>query len=131
MHQLQIDAKEVFGSNVAGAEWIKDPSHKYPKTDLTNVKPKLLGRRERNVQCLNSECHNMLATITEMNSYMRADHNPSTNNTIEEESKPYLCPITSCNMCYRRKGWLTRHIVQCHQASGGLSTDYNIRYSNE
>ena len=117
MHQLQIDAKEVFGSNVAAAEWIKDPSYKYPKTDLTNVKPKLVGRRERNVKCSNSECHRMFATRSEMNRHMRTAHNTSTNNTIEEESKPYLCPITSCNMCYRRKGWLTRHIVQCHQAS--------------
>ena len=63
MHQLQIDAKEVFGSNAAAAEWIKDPSYKYPKTDLTNVKPKLLGRRERDVKCSNSERHRIFAEI--------------------------------------------------------------------
>ena len=51
-----------------------------------------------------------------MKLHMRTAHNPSTNNTIEEESKPYLCPITSYNMRYHRKGWLTRHITQCHQA---------------
>ena len=59
MHQLQIDVKEVFGSNIADAEWIKDPSYKYPKTYLTNVKPKLFERRKRNVKCLKSECHRM------------------------------------------------------------------------
>ena len=52
MHQMKIDAKELFGANAAAAEWIKDPSYKYPKTDLVNVNSKLLGRRERNVNCL-------------------------------------------------------------------------------
>ena len=93
------------------------PNLQVPKTYLTNVKPKLLGRRERNVECLNSECHRMFTSIKEMNRHMRTAHNPSINNTVEEESKPHLCPITFCNMRYRTKGWLTRHISQCHQAS--------------
>ena len=59
----------------------------------------------------------MFAGINEVNRHKRTDHITSTNNTIEEKLKPYLCPITSYNMRYRRKGWLTRHIVQCHQAS--------------
>ena len=108
---MKIDAKEVFGANAAAVEWIKDPSYKYPKTDLENVKPKLVGRRERNVKCLNSESHRMFAAINEMNRHMRTAHNTSTNNIIEEESKPYLCPITSCNMRYRKKGWLIRLIA--------------------
>ena len=115
MQQFQNDAKEVFGSNAVTTEWIKDPSNKWPKTDLTNVKPKLLRTRERNVTCLDSECHRMFATIKEMNRYTRTPHNTSANITIEEESKPYLCPITSCNMHYCTKGCFTRNIAHCHQ----------------
>ena len=48
---------------------------------------------------------------------MPTARNIYTNNTIEEESKRYLCPITSCDMRYCTKGWLTRHIAQCHQVS--------------
>ena len=114
MHQLQVDAKEVFRSNVAATEWIKDSSFKYPKANVTNVRRKLLGRRKHNVKYLNSECPRTFAAINVMNRNMRAAHNDSTNNIIEEESKPYLCPITSCNMRYHRNGWLKRHIAQCH-----------------
>ena len=44
------------------------------------------------------------------------------NNTIEDEPQPFTCPIASCTMRYSRKGWLTRHITQCHQASEEAST---------
>ena len=115
MHQLQIDAKEAFGSNAAAAEWIKDP-----KTDLTNVKPKLVVRLERNVKCSHLECHRMFVAKNEMNCHMRTAHNTSTNNTIEEESKPYLCPITSCNMRYRRKGWMA-HPAHCAMSPTTIS----------
>ena len=53
---------------------------------------------------------------------MRIAHTIHINNSIEDESKPFVCPLTSCNMRYSREGWLTRHIVQCHQASEEAST---------
>ena len=49
-------------------------------------------------------------------------HTRLNNNAIEEESQPVACSIASCNMSYRRKGWLSRHIAQCHQASEEAST---------
>ena len=63
-----------------------------------------------------------LATLAERNHHMRIAHTTHINNSIEDESKPLACPITSCNMRYSREGWRTRHIEQCHQASEEAST---------
>ena len=117
MHQLRTDAVEIFGTVAAADEWIKDPSLTWPKTSLNSVKPKLLGTREHHLTCLNQECNRKFATVAERNYHMHIAHTTHINNSIEDESKPFACPIASCNMRYRREGWLTRHIEQCHQAS--------------
>ena len=62
------------------------------------------------------------ATLAERNHHMRIAHTTHINNSIDDESKPFACPITSCKMRYNREGWLTRYIEQCHQVSGGAST---------
>ena len=62
------------------------------------------------------------ATVAERNYRMHIAHTTHIDNSIEDESKPFACPIASCNMRNRREGWLTRHIVQCHQASEEAST---------
>ena len=53
---------------------------------------------------------------------MHTAHTRLNNNSVEDESQPLACPITSCNMSYSKEGWLTRHIEQCHQASEEAST---------
>ena len=117
MHQLRTDAVEIFGTVAAAEEWIKNPSLTWQKTNLNSVKPKLLGTREHHLTCLNPECNRKFATLAERNYHMHIAHTTHINNSIEDESKPFACPIASCNMRYRREGWLTRHIEQCHQAS--------------
>ena len=49
-------------------------------------------------------------------------HTRLNSNAIEDESKPFACPIASFNLRCRREGWLTRHIEECHQASEEAST---------
>ena len=60
--------------------------------------------------------------FTERKCHMHIAHTRLNSNEIEGESKPFASPISSCNMLYRREGWLIRHIVQCHQASEEAST---------
>ena len=98
-------------------EGTKNPSSIRPKTSLGNVKPKLLRTRELGLTCLNPECNRKLATVTERNCYMMIN-----NNAIEDEQISFPCLIASCNMRYRRKGWLTQHITECHHSSERAST---------
>ena len=85
-------------------------------------KLKLLRTREHHLTCLNPECNRKFATVSERNYHMHIAHTMLNNNAIEDESKPFACPIASCNMRYSREGWLNRHIEQCHQASEEAST---------
>ena len=104
---LRTDAAEVFGTAAAAEEWIKNSSSTWPKTNLA---------------CINPECNRKFPTVTERNGHLLIAHTMLNNDAMEEESQPFACPIASCNMHYRRKGWLTRHITQCHQASEEVST---------
>ena len=124
MHQLQTDAAEIFGTVAATWECIKNT---WSKTNLDSDKPKLLRTRELGVTWLNPECNRKFAEITEGNCHMCIAQMMFNNNDIVDESQPFVCPITSCNMRYRRKGWFTRHITQCHQASEEASTLSSIR----
>ena len=122
MHQLRTDAAEIFGTVAAAEEWIKNQSLTWPKTNLNIAKPKLLRTRERGLSCPNPECNRKFATVADRNSHVHIAYTRLNNNTVEDESKPFACPITLCNMRYRREGWLTRHITQSHQASKQAST---------
>ena len=122
MHQLWTDAAEIFGLVAAADKWNKKPSMTWSNTNLDDVKPILLRTREHHLTCLNTGCNRKFATLAERNHHMRIAHTTHINNSIEDESKPFVCPITSCNMRYSREGWLTRHIEQYHQASEEAST---------
>ena len=122
MHQLRIDAAEIFETVAAAEEWIKNPSLTWPKINLDKVKPKLPRTRERGLNSLNPECNRIFATVEERNCHIHIAYTRPNNNVLVDESEPFACPIAPCNIRYRREGWLTRHISQCHQASEEAST---------
>ena len=113
----KLDAAEIIKTVPAAEGWIKNPLLTWPEINLDNVKLKLLKTHECDLTCLNPECNRKFATVAERNCQMHISHTRLNKNSIEEESKPFACPIASCNLRYHRKGWLIRHIAQCPQAS--------------
>ena len=119
MRQLRKDAAEVFGSDEAAEGWITSPSPKWPKANLSAAHAKLLGSREHGVVCLDRDCNSVFATVKEMNRHMRVAHVAPCGESTETDSKPFACPMESCHMRYRTKGWLARHIELCHKTTSG------------
>ena len=85
--------------------------------DILLLISRLFNTRECGAICLNPECNRKFATVNERNHQIRTAYMMPNINSIEDESKSFTCPLAFCNLRYRRKGWLTRHITQCHQAS--------------
>jgi hypothetical protein len=75
--------------------------------------PRLVGNRVLNIKCGNTLCNRLFATRKEMYRHRRNDHNP----LGTAHSQEYKCPIESCFRSYKVKGWLDKHMLECHSAA--------------
>ena len=108
--ELNIDSIE----NWKGSKPADDPDYR----------PRLLGERERHIKCSNDHCDRMFATVKEMNRHVRNDH--TVTKEKEEKMDPvgkFRCPISDCNKKYKRKGWLNRHLRECHPSYQGMKVE--------
>ena len=69
---------------------------------------------------LDCECNSVLAMVKETNRHMRVAHVAPCGDGTETDSKPFACPMETCHMRYRTKGWLARHIERCHKTNSGV-----------
>ena len=125
IRQIERDMKELKITNIEiwrSSKTAYDPDYR----------PRLLGERERNIQCSNDHCERMFATVKEMNRHVRNDHmvvkNVMNESKKEDEEKMALiekfrCPITDCNKRYKTEGWLKRHLRECHPSYQGMKVE--------
>ena len=125
IRQIERDMKDMNISNIE--TW----NSKRPAYD-PDYKPRLLGERERNLKCPNDHCERMFAAKNEMNRHVRNDHKvvkKEGKETIEEAKDPmdllekFRCPIKDCNKKYKTKGWLARHMKECHPSYAGITAE--------
>ena len=92
---------EIFGRSGSPSLFLK-----LPNANLSGLKPMLLGSRE---------CIRMFARVIEMKRHVRVAHAVPSIDSIKTDLRPSVCLIETCHMHCSTKGWLDRHIEQCHK----------------
>ena len=107
MRQITADAEQLLGED--SSSWLLHPFPVVLDHREATSRPKLVGRRDRQVECDQAGCCWMFATRSEMLRHWRNDHQRESSTT-----NGFQCPHDSCSKTYRSRGWLTRHIGLCH-----------------
>ncbi|CAL8072627.1 unnamed protein product [Calicophoron daubneyi] len=122
LRQIEQDMRDL-GIRDIGTWNSRKPSHD------PDYRPRLLGERDRNLECPNEHCKRKFATIKEMNRHVREDHTMSQvgvnkprdrRDSQMELTEKFRCPIRDCYKSYKTRGWLERHIRECHPTYEGM-----------
>lgn len=110
VRQLRKDIIEYLKADPD--EWMRNPYRVKPPPDKTDeVRPKLVGEREKNIKCTEEGCHQMFAERKELYRHIRKSHTTSIGTAKDNQ---HICPMKNCNRTFKLTGWRDRHIRSCH-----------------